>query len=173
MTNADTLYELAEHLLAQTLNALATTPDGAPVRSYVSSGEPAYDCEQVTVHQAPLVKAATDLNGGTGATNINARRSSVNLVTFIVCVVRCARVVSASANLPGSVQIDSDAHVVMRDQWVVWNYLQQRVRDETLFPDGDSRTRPTNFGPSGPFPTQGGVCGFRMAVTVEIGGYAA
>lgn len=167
MADATTLYDMAAELLAAAAAALATTASGAPGRQYVSISSPAYDCEQLTVHYAIADKAP--FNPAAGAGHHRLAGGSVNLVGFDVTVLRCVPVLDGSTNPPSPAELEAAALVHGVDGWTLWNYLQSRLRDDSLWglwPCGELQMSPML-----PINPQGGFAGTVLRLSARVDGF--
>jgi hypothetical protein len=170
------LYDAASQLLAASILALTGTTRGAPDRRYVSLGPPVQDCEQCVVWANPVTKWDTsprNLPMDRG----HHGRLSVNACTLNVWVNRCMKGglygggIEGDPNAPDMALLDEDARDCYQDGWVLWNYIQQRVREGVLF--GDPGMREVAFDQLSPLPPAGGIGGFWLTMTLTIAGYPA
>lgn len=166
MADATTLYGMARELLEAAAAGLATTTAGAPARQYVSIASPAYDCEQLTVHYATAVKAPFNPAAGFGLHRIAG--GSVNVVQFDVTVLRCVPVQDGTKP-PTPAALEAAALVHGIDGWTLWNWLQSRLRDDSLWalwPCGELAMSPMI-----PINPQGGFAGTVISFQARVDGF--
>ncbi len=170
------LHEIAEELLAASVEALDTIPTfspglaGAPERSFVSPGRPAFDncCEsggQLTVNSALVTAKQTNFSVQGIDPRIGAR---INHVLFNITIVRCMNTASGQwAEAPLAATLALVAEQTDADAWALWNHLWNMVRAGTLltlcselFFDGLRALDPS-----------GGCAGWTLALRVQVDGY--
>lgn len=129
-TSPEDLHVLAQGLLDASIEALNTIPTfapelgGAPERSFVSPGQPAFDCcDQLSVHisavnEQPLGQSNTHKQG--------ARR---NLVTLVVTITRCH---DLDVIPPPIAVLNATAEQMNADGWALWNHLWNLMRSGDL-----------------------------------------
>jgi len=170
-TDPQDLYLLAQEYLAACVEALDTIPTfapglgGAPARSFVSPGLPAFDCcDQLTVHVTGVTDSATSPSNFTGR---SASTMKVNTVGLVATATRCIPVISDSGNPPPVEEMEAAAEQIDADGWALWNHIYNLIRAEALFTlcgevfwDGLRSINP-----------QGGCGGFTLALRVELEGY--
>lgn len=169
------LYDAANEILATCIAALNWTE-----RAYVSNGPPAYDCcPQLTVHatgfnrdMAPAAQPAATFGAPSISAAKRTRRGSMNAAGFAVTVLECAPTITGKTKIvfPEPDAIDLSSEKMMGDAWLLWNYLQSRLRDESLF---GGACRPVDIGPAVPLTDQGGCGGWVIQMSVQIDGYTA
>src|SRR3990170_4644070 len=109
-TGPQDLHVLATDFLAACVEALDTIPTfapglgGAPARSFVSPGLPAFDCcDQLAIH----VTGVTD--SGTSPSNLTGRSAytmKVNVVGLVATATRCIPVISDSGAIPSEADME-------------------------------------------------------------------
>lgn len=167
MPDATTLYGMAAELLEAAEAGLATTAAGSPDRAYVSIAAPAYDCEQVTVHYAIATKAPFNSPSGAGFHRLAG--GSVNIVAFDTTVLRCVPVLDGSQRAPSVAQLEAAAQTNAYDAWTLWNWLQSRLRDGSLWalwPCGELALSPMQ-----PVNPQGGIAGTVIRLEARVDGF--
>lgn len=170
-STAASLYDACAELLA----AAAASLTDPPARQYVSPGPVALDCEQLTVHAAPISLADTDPSGP-GVLQ-GARRASgvsVNLVGLVVTVVRCVPTIEEPSKgrlvIPSVTTLDASARIVLADGWQLWNGIKQRHRANTLLPGS---CRDVFIDPAIPITPSGGLGGWFLTVRTNLDGITA
>lgn len=149
---------MADQLLDHARDALNQEGvGGEPDHSYVSHGEPAVDCEQLTVHLGDLSPRATV----TGS----ERCAIVPLARFCIQLWRC--VTAVDGNGPPSAEVlDAEARALLIDAAALWKHLTRQWREGTLL-DGVSCREVTWSGLT-PLPPQGGLAGWELCLTVQV-----
>ena len=170
MPDALDLQLTCEELLAAAIDALDTIPTfdpglaGAPDRTYVSPGLPAFDCEQLTVHAAAATEAATSPAGLQAGKRHATMRE--NLVTLVVTDVRCICDPN-SGDIPSAAVLQASAEQVNADGWALWNYVWNLMRSGELFSVCEAKYWDglRSINPSG--------ChgGWTLAIRVRLDGY--
>lgn len=172
-TDPQDLYILAQEFLTAAVEALDTIPTfapglgGAPARSFVSPGLPAFDCcdpGQLTVHVTGVTDSATGPSNFTGR---SASTMKVNTVGLVATAVRCVPVITDSGILPSMADMEAAAEQIDADGWALWNHIYNLLRADQLFTlcgevfwDGLRSINP-----------QGGCGGFTLNLRVELSGY--
>lgn len=126
-SSIQTPFAYAEELLAVCEDAVAATTSGAIDRVYVSPGRPAYDCEQLTIALVSLGEADTAV----ATTLARGRRpvtGRVNLLGFLVTVLRDCVPVLEGESPPAPASIAASASEVIEDVWAIWSYLYWAFR---------------------------------------------
>lgn len=160
---AERLTETAQSVLDATVDILNTTPAGAPIHQFLTSGSPAFDCEFVAV-QVPRVAEDSTSPLSVLDTKRRNRFGNIILVTFVIYVVRCGP--SIKQGLPPTDQAKTDnAALVFRDGWVLWNGIRD-VQDD-LFDD----CLGVYFDGGVPIEEQGGYVGWVFQIRASIEGY--
>ena len=132
-TGPGDLYAIATELLDASVEALDSIPvfdpglTGAPDRSFVSPGQPAFDCcDQLTVHVAGVTEFPI------GQVDTHKESARKNLVTFVVTSVRCLAQ-SVGDTPPDADALQQDAEQLDADGWALWNHLWNLMRSGDLF----------------------------------------
>ena len=169
-TGPGDLDALAHDLLDAAVEALDTIPTfepglaGAPARSFVSPGVPAFDCcDQLTVDVRPITENPLSPSGpGSGQrARFQARH---NEVVLVITITRCV----PTGPEPLTTDLEDAAAQTNADAWALWNDLWNQVRSGDLFRlCSDSRPALRPVQPSG------GCAGWTMAYQVELEGYEA
>ena len=180
MADPTDLHQLAEEVLAASVEALDTIPTfspglaGAPERSFVSGGRPAFDncCGdtptsvggQLTVNaQFILPKQVGPTLTGTDA-RIQVR---VNLVTFSVTIVRCVPTTDDQGEAPPVEWLEDASAQTDADAWALWNHLWNMVRAGALL----SICQEVFFDGMRALDPSGGCGGWVLSLRAELGGY--
>lgn len=169
MADATDLHSLAEEFLSACEESLNTIPtfdaslDGAPARSFVSHGIPAYDCcndGQLTVHVAAINEGPLAFDG---QSQITGRK---NMVTFVATIVRCVPVESGNF-APSPAELGAVGEQGNADAWAIWNHIFNLIQAEQLFAlcssiiwEGLRTINP-----------QGGCAGHTLTIRAEVDGY--
>jgi hypothetical protein len=136
-TGPQDLHALAEEFLDACIASLDTIPvfapglGGAPERSFISPGTPAFDCcDQLTVHVGGAADAATA--PGALAAGRKATFGKVNLVQLIATITRCVPIVTAK-DWPTPTEMNTAAEQLNADGWALWNHTFNLVAAGQLF----------------------------------------
>lgn len=140
------------------IDALDSYGGGAPERAYVSHGEPAADCEELTVHLSTLAPRAL-------GTESSARCLVVPEVQFCLQLWRCVTTLENDAT-PSATVLHDEALALTIDGWALWKYLTGLWKAGTLF-DGIS-CKNVAFGIMEPLGPTGGLAGWQLCLTVEV-----
>ena len=172
MADPTDLNALCDAVLAAAVDALDSIPgfapglEGAPARTYVTDGQPALNCPQVTVNVGPSVReGATNPLGLAAGTRIR-QDFRLNHVGIQVWFTRCR---------PQDIPTNADnmtAHAAQHnaDGWAMWNYMWNVNRQGSSDPIVslcdewfmDSLT---------PLQPSGTLSGWVLAVRAELAGY--
>ena len=165
------LYSQTEALLEASIAALDMIPtfspglEGAPERSFISNGTPAFDCcPMLAVSSSPLREAPTQpLEMGSGTRHQQEFRK--NYAGWTVWAVRCA-----PTDIPPTVaQLNASSEQTYADSWALWNYLWNRARDRSdpLF----TICGGVYFDTMAPLTPQGGCVGWQLSIRAELEGF--
>lgn len=168
--SASQLKTYADQLLAVCADAVATTSGGVIARRYVAHETPSLDCEMLCVSIGPLTlrsiqRAALDAGHA-------YELGSLNLLTFYVTVARdCYPVTdgTGSMNAPTPAQHDAAAGEAAQDVWAIWNAIEQRKADGTLF---DGACRELYMDGATPKPVSGQIAGWLIVIRTAVDGYS-
>lgn len=175
--DASDLHALAVELLEAATVALETLPAlgfaGAPERSFVTPGEPAFDlagsgcCDQLTVQMISLDEAPTFPDGLAAGRRTSTGR--INHVTLGVTIVRCIPVGSGTASYtpPTPDELEVASQQIHADGWALWNHLYNRVRAGVLF----SLCREVFWLGGRVLGPEGGCAGWSFGFRVALDGY--
>jgi hypothetical protein len=174
-STADSLFAIAQELLAKSAAILAATPAGAPANQYVAHGPPAYDCPDSLIVNTGTIGYGPFARGpSTGTAAIDPKSFVVPVVPLTVTALRC---VNQQAMPSGGVAIrpakitavQADAQVVYRDGWSLWCGLRKATRENTLFAGFPCRF----YDMSGALPVspEGGALGWAIDVVVQLDGF--
>jgi hypothetical protein len=166
-TGPEDLYDLQQELLDASVASLDTIPTfapglgGAPERSYVSPGLPAFDCcDQLTVHTPAILDSPFSPDSATGR---SARSASVITVSLVVTATRCV----PGEPEPAVVDLLAPTQQISADGWALRNHLLNMIRSDELFSicsevfwDGLRYVNP-----------QGGCAGWTVNLRVQLDGY--
>lgn len=161
------LFDLEQELLDACVESLDTIPlfapglGGAPERSYVSPGLPAFDCcDQLTVHTPSIVDSPFSPGSFTGT---SARAATVITVTLVATITRCI----PSQPEPPVADFLAPSEQTSADGWALRNHLLNMIRAGDLFTicsevfwDGLRFVNP-----------QGGCAGWTLNLRVQLDGY--
>lgn len=155
------LTELAQAVLATAEDCLATTAAGIPERSFITPAPAAWDCcPFLTILVSRLGEETTSPFSPPAALGHRVQFGRINLVTFVVTVVRCA---------PDSIdadEIEIVAAQVQEDGWSLWCGFYDAIRDGR-FRDQCSVVH-FDFGRA--INQQGGCVGWEFVFRAELGG---
>lgn len=166
---------MADEFLQAGVSALDTLIalglEGTPERRYVSPGEPAADCEQLTVHTIGIEEAPTEPTGPGGlATGRRASYGRLNHPAFVMTLFRCVPVPDqglTKVTPPPVADMEAAARQLNADGWALWNHLYNLVRAQLLW----SKCQGIFPGPARALPQQGGFGGWVLAYRVRLDGY--
>jgi len=161
------LHALCQEFLDACVESLDTIPTfepglgGAPARSFISPGQPQYDCcpdGQLSVHaQAVSSDPLQPLK--------NEWRK--NLVTLVATSLRCVPVADDRGGPAAIADVQAAAEQVDADGWVLWNHIFNLISADQLFTlcgtvlwNGLRSITPS-----------GGCGGWLLTLTVEYDGY--
>lgn len=177
MPDATDLHSFAEELLAASVEALDTIPlaspglAGAPERTYVSPGRPAFDncCDQggqLTVNYA-LVTPRQTVNVVAGT--VGRVAAMIPLVQFNITIVRCIPTASGAwGEAPTAQALDDAAAQTDADAWALWNHLYNLVLADQLL----SMCQEVFFDGLRALDPSGGCGGSVMAIRAQVDGYS-
>jgi len=166
------LDALCDAVLAAAIDALDSIPgfapglEGAPERTFVTDGQPALNCPQVTVNVGPSIREAATNPLGLGAGTRHRLDQWKNHVGIQVWFTRCRPqdIPTNAANM--------SAHAAQHhaDGWAMWNYMHNINRAGSADPIVslcdewfmDSLT---------PLQPSGTLSGWVLAVRAELAGY--
>lgn len=175
-TGPEDLQALAQELLEAAIDALDTVPTfapglaGAPERSYVSPGLPAFDftnvedycegCDQVTVHVTAVGESPA------GREDTHKQGSRKNIVQFVVTATRCIPTIQ-DGRFPTAEELSEAAQQTNADGWALWNHIWNLIRADELFSlcgsvswDGLRAINPS-----------GGCGGYTLTLRADVEGY--
>jgi len=166
------LQTLCDAVLDASVLALDTIPgfapelEGAPARTFITAGQPSFDCNQLTVNAATTREAATDPLGlGAGTRHRLAMRK--NLVGIQVWITRC---LNSSDAIPTVAQQSALAEQVNADGWALWNYLWNVNRTGSSDPIV-SLCDEWYMDAMTPLQPSGGYSGWLLSIRAELAGY--
>lgn len=105
---------------------------GAPTRQYVSPGRPMPDCEQIAIHAALIQPDLSKQQGGAGTGQSHRFDHRVNLVRFVVTLLRCYPTFDASLRPPKVATLEDFAAQYNADAWAMWNHIWNLLRAGVL-----------------------------------------
>ena len=138
VSTVTSLYDLAVDLLDAVVAAMATTDAGAPTRSYVSLGEPAFGpeaCDQAAVQVQGLTEGQTSPSIPPEITGQRSRYGRINEATMVAYAVRCVPVSDGNNQIYAPLTVDElngMAQQAYQDGWAIWNYVNYAIRNGTL-----------------------------------------
>lgn len=144
---------LASQLLEEASDAL---PD-APARAYVAHGEPAVDCDQLTVH---LLMIRPKLFADPLAMRCTVVPVAVYRITLVGCVAVGGFDAPPAASTLGEESLD-----LLDSAWRLWKTLTRRWKEGAF---GDCKQ--VSWLPLIPAETSGGYAGWKMDVEIELAG---
>ena len=172
MADQTDLNTLCDHVLAAAVAALDTIPgaapglEGAPARQFITDGQPALSCPQVTVNVGPSIRQAASQPLGLGAGTRHRINLWKNHVGIQVWFTRCR-----PQNIPTDpAALTAHAEQHHADGWAMWNYMCNINRPGSTDPIVslcdewfmDSLT---------PLQPSGSLSGWVLNVRVELAGY--
>lgn len=175
MAGPTDLHTTVTEILDASVDALNTIPDsapaleGAPERSFISSGAPAIECcpggGQLTVH----VDSLSDVPLAAGLDMGKLKAGKKNQVTFVITIARCIDSLSKQSRLRA---LDMDAQTATAQQtdadvWALWIYLYNLWRSGDLF----SLCGEVFFEGARPLGQQGGCSGWSIVIRATLNGY--
>lgn len=166
--SASQLKTYADQLLAVCDAALATTSGGSIARKYVAHEVPSLDCEMLAVSIGTLNNRSiqqTVLDAGHAY-----QLGSLNVITFYVTVARdCYPLTDEGGmNAPTPAQHDAAEAEASQDVWAIWNAIEQRKADGTLF---DGSCRELWMDGANPKPVSGQIAGWLITIRTAVDGY--
>lgn len=173
-TGPEDLHALAVELLDASVASLDTIPTfapalgGAPERSFVSPGLPAWDCcEQMTVHIDSVFEA--DTSPGGLATGRRTTHGRVTQIAFVVSITRCVPTIGVNPqdDIPAIEDLQEAAEQINADGWALWNHLYNMVREGELF----ERCLLVDWDGMRSFAPSGGCGGWELRISVQLDGY--
>lgn len=166
------LYAETEVLLQAAVEALDEIPTfdpalgGAPDRTFVSNGTPAFDCcDFLAVASAPIREAPTQpLEMGAGTRHQQEFRK--NYAGWTVWIIRCG---PTGDVIPTTDELNAVSEQTYADAWALWNFLWNRARDRSdpLF----SICGGVYFDTIAPITPAGGCYGWSLSIRAEIEGF--
>jgi hypothetical protein len=174
MSGPSDLFDAAQELLSACAEALTTTSGGGIAIQIISPGLPSFDCAP-----ALYVHAGGPSVGGTYPLQPPLQPMQrmvyqmVDLVQYTVTVIRCIPVIGQtqqSIALPQAAAITAASEPIYEDVWAIWNHCKNLHRAGLLFQSASGR-REFEFQPAIPLRTSGGVAGWEIPMTVQLGGY--
>ena len=170
-TGPGDLQTLMEELLQASIDALDTIPTfdpalgGAPDRTYVNAGQPAFDCcDQLTVNAGRITEAPTE--PGLRAGTKHRLDYRINHVAAQISITRCLD--NPPADLPPSpTALQALAEQTNADAWALWNHLWNLARSGDLVTICDE----VFFDALTPVQPSGGCAGWVLSLRAELEGY--
>lgn len=172
-STVSSMYEITTALLDAIVAAMATTAAGAPDRSFISLGAPAFetDCAQAAVQVLTLTEEQTGPLSPSAQTGQRFKRGRMNLVGLVGYAMRCVEVSEGNLNVyasPFDATLSAAAKAGYDDGWAIWNWVRAGVADGTLF---GGRCSVVHFDGGIPAAPQGGLGGWQFSLRVELPGY--
>lgn len=165
--NSVELYNASVDVLNAAVAVLdASSPLRAPERRYVSVGEPAYDCDQLTVSASARPGLIATNGLGLDAVRSNSR-PRVLLAAFRVTIIRCGYpTVTDEGDPPDDVAIEAAAAAIYGDGWALFAGLNAAARAGTL--DGVSACSEWSVDALDPIGAEGAVAGWVVSLQAAI-----
>lgn len=161
------LQALCQEFLDACIEALDTIPSlspglgGAPERSFISPGQPQYDCcpeGQLTVHaQAVISDPIQPIKNHTRA----------NLVNLVATILRCVPATDEDGNYPVASEAEAAAEQVNADGWALWNHIFNLISAGELF----RLCEKIQWNGLRSITPSGGCGGWTLGITVQTDGY--
>lgn len=150
---------ILESLATQLLTEAADALNPAPTRQFVSHGEPAWDCSQLTVHLVNVhPKPFLDPT--------SAKCAVVAVAVYRIGLVGCVAGPDGKGRPPMAVTLNDEALALLNQAWRLWKTLTRRWRDGAF---GDCKL--VTWLPLEPAEAQGLMAGWKMDVEIELTGY--
>lgn len=156
--------------------AAAILGPAAPSRQFVAIGQPAYDCDQLTVHVQSFGVASTSPQSA--ARDAMRRRVVLYEAVLALTLCRCYSIdaepsmLDPNVSLPPSSSLQAVADQVHGDVWQLWTDLWSAAKAGTIIGTPPAGCRGVALGQAVPVPEQGALGGWVIPLTVEISGAA-
>lgn len=166
-STVDTLNQYASEVLAVAETSLATTDEGTPTRSYLTSATNfSWDCcPFLTVFVGRLAEAPTAPLAPTEATARRGDFGNIILATYVITVARCAPQIQ-NDGFPLVADIAAIAAQTEQDGWALWNGLRHAHANGEIF-DG---CLGVHFDGGVPIREQGACVGWEFTIRASIPG---
>jgi hypothetical protein len=165
---AGDLYDAASELLDACVLILdAEAPLGAPATTFVSPGEPADDCDMLTVRVQNLGEEGTS-PAGIGDAGHRHRWQRINQATFVIRVIRCVPTSRGDGTPETPAEMAAAAGNLYADGWSLWNGLMQLRRDSGLL---NGYCSAVYFESAVVVPLLGFVGGWEITLRADLNGY--
>jgi hypothetical protein len=170
-TSPTDLNTLLDAVLVAATAALDTIPgfapglEGAPARTFITDGQPALGCPQLTVNANPIREAATaPLGLGAGTRHrMDFRKNHVGVQVWIT---RCR-----PQDIPqNTANMTAHAEQHNADAWALWNYMWNINRPGSTDPIV-SLCNEWFMDSIAPLQPSGDLSGWVLTVRVELAGY--
>lgn len=136
MTYALRLWDDAQALLDVATASLDSLPvedsalAGAPLRRFISDGQPAYDCPaMLSVHVATLGEYPTPVS----PTLARVSHNRINSVQYVLTCIRCRPDVLQKPDPAPTWALNKAARQHLADGWALWNGVWRAIVNEQLF----------------------------------------
>ena len=170
-TGPGDLQTLMQELLDASIEALDTIPTfdpglgGAPDRTYVNAGQPAFDCcDQLTVNAWIIRTAPTEVGLDVGTQHRLGYR--INHVGAQISITRCLDENSLTVP-PQATSLQALAEQTNADAWALWNHLWNLARSGDLVSICDEMF----FDALTPVQPSGGCAGWVLNLRAQLEGY--
>jgi hypothetical protein len=141
----------------------------APARSFVSNGEPAYDCcPQLTVHLMSFGVMPTTGTSGSGQTG--HPHAVIYQATYRLTIIRCTPQPQDDGTIAAGL-LSAHARETYIDLYALFPQLRRMIQRKQLL-DADW-CRGVSMNAATPVDDQGGCSGWRVDLIVEMGGPSA
>lgn len=165
------LFTQTEALLEASIAALDEIPSfspalvGAPERTFISNGQPAFDCDFLAVASAPTREAPTQPLE-MGASTRHQQFFWKYYVGWTIWIVRCFGTADV---IPTPSELTAISEQTYADMWALWNYLHNMAanRSDPLF----TICGGVYFDTIAPITPQGGMYGWQFSLRAEMEGF--
>jgi hypothetical protein len=152
VTQPNLVADLAQAFLDAAVDVIPNPPE----RRYISHNEPAWDCEQLTVHLARMRPKPTDSGGDRCAVVLQA--------TFAITIVRCYPPLT-DKGFPSADKMNTASTGLLVDAWALFKGLTRKWSTEsTPFGLPCKQTTWNGLDPRGPTD----LAGWRLEVQVDL-----
>lgn len=161
--NQDRLVNLADAVLVVVEDFYATNGWPLPGRRLITPGQPAWDCEQVTVHVETVVGHGGDPMIETVEARLAHPAFAMRAAMIAVSIIRCVPVINDQGYPPHAADEQAAASDILRDAVRVWEAFRLAVRAGDLPGCGAAGfVGWESVGPEGGF--AGGTARFRVSL---------
>lgn len=165
MIPASRTNDLARALLVAVIDYYQEVNVALPPRRYISSGVPALDCEQLTIHAERAFPNNGDITAQTAQPITMDVGHSLRTMTYVISLWRCAPTIGDSGLPPAVAEEEAAAALVHADSIHLFNALLD-AEDEGGLPLGCNVLAILDWVAVGP---EGGLVGGYLSVWVGLG----